>query len=181
MPKSEHSAITKTSPKLRLINPPKALEDTEARHVKIVVFDDQNRVLAIKSKNRFVLPGGRVEWDDDDAEAAARREVFETANIALGLVKPVTVVKTKDRQNQSAQTLVFVGRMAGGGRISSEQRGNNRFMSKETFFETVGGQNLLVRSLVETAQRVLVSEEIKCEQEETAQTGREKYNIGSVF
>ncbi len=119
MPKSEHSAITKTSPKLRLINPPKALEDAEARHVKIVVFDDQNRVLAIKSKNRFVLPGGRVEWDDDDAEAAARREVFETANIALGLVKPVTVVKTKDRQNQSAQTLVFVGRMAGGGRIKA--------------------------------------------------------------
>lgn len=50
MPKSEHSSITKTSPKLRLINPPKALEEAEARHVKIVVFDDQNRVLAIQKQ-----------------------------------------------------------------------------------------------------------------------------------
>lgn len=52
------------------------LEAEEPKFVKIVVFDDQNRVLTVKSGNRFVLPGGRIEWDDDDAEAAARREVF---------------------------------------------------------------------------------------------------------
>lgn len=155
-------------------------DENEPKHVKIIVFDDQNRVLTVKSGNRFILPGGRIEWDDDDAEAAARREVFESANIALGIVKPVTIIKTKDRDGQIAQTIVFVGRLVGEGRIS-EQRPNNRFMNKETFFETIGGQSPLVRSLVETAHRSLVSEEIKDEHRDAARISREKYCISSLI
>ncbi len=158
-----------------------SLDTEEIKYVKIVVFDDQNHVLALKSKSRFVLPGGRIEWDDDDMEAAARREVFETANISLGLVKPVTIIKTKNRQNQSAQTIVFVGRMAGEGRAWPRQKQSHRLMSKETFFETVGVQSDLVRSLIEEAHHVLVSEEIENEHAETAQLGREKYNLHSLF
>jgi len=155
-----------------------AQAESDPRYVKIVVFDALNRVLLIKSKNRFVLPGGCVEWDDDDAEAASRREVFEAANVALGLVKPVTVIKTKSRKNQNAQTIVFVGRLCGEGQASGDDR---RFMNKETFLNTPSGQGDLVRSLVEAAHRVLVSEEIKDEQAETAQFGREKYNLRSLF
>ncbi len=161
--------------------PEQSLNAEEIEYVKIVVFDDQNCVLAIKNKNRFVLPGGCVEWDDDDAEAAARREVFESANIALGLVKPVTAIKTKGRQNEIAQTIVFVGRMAGEAATWPEQCQNRRFMSKETFFRTSGGQSNLVRSLVEAAHRVLVSEEIRNEHDETAKVGREKYNSRSLL
>ncbi len=157
-----------------------ATTESEPKYVKVVVFDDQNRVLAVRSRNRFVLPGGRVEWDDDDAEAAARREVFESANIALGLVKPVRVIETKNCQTQSARTIVFVGRMVGEGGIS-EQRFNSRFMSKKTFFETIGGQSPLVRSLVESAHRALLSEEIGYERDETTMTGREKYNLHSLI
>ena len=154
------------------------LEEAEARYVKIVVFDDQNRLLTVRNKNCFVLPGGCVEWDDDDAEAAARREVFETANIALGIAKPVTVIKTKNHQNQSARTIVFVGRLRGGEQTSGD---NQRFMDKETFFNTPSGQGDLVRSLVDAAHRVLVSEEIKDEHDGTAMIGREKYNLRSLI
>lgn len=157
------------------------LTENEPKHVKIVVFDGQNRVLAVKNENRFILPGGRIEWDDDDAEAAARREVFETANIALGLVHPVTVIKTKTAQNQSTQTIVFVARMTGEGAAWPEQKQARRFMSKETFFRTSGGQGDPVRSLVEAAYRVLISEEIRDEYEKSAQSGREKYNFCSLL
>jgi len=158
-----------------------ALTESEPKYVKIIVFDDQNRVLTIKNANGFVLPGGRVEWDDDDAEAAARREVFETANIALGLVHPVTIIKTKPAQNQSAQTIVFAARMTGEGVDWPEQRQAHHFMSKETFSRTSSGRSTLVRSLVEAAYRVLTSEEIKGEYAETAQSGREKYNLCSLL
>lgn len=154
-----------------------AWPDVEPRYVKIVVFDALNRVLTVKSNSRFVLPGGCVEWDDDDAEAAARREVFEAANMTLGLMKPVTIIKTKSRQNQNAQTIVFAGRLCGEGQASSD---DYRFMGKETFFNTPSGQNGPVRSLIEAAYRVLVSEEIKDEHDETAMTNREKYNIRSL-
>lgn len=150
--------------RMKPINAPMALEESDARYVKIVVFDEQNRVLTVKSKSRFVLPGGRVEWDDDDAEAAARREVFEVANISLGVVKPVTVVRTRSRKSTSAQTIVFVARINGTGQASNE---GHRFVSKGTFFETPGGQSDLVRSLVESAHRLLVSEEIRDEHQET--------------
>lgn len=152
------------------------LTENEPKHVKIIVFDDQNRLLIVKSRNRFVLPGGRVEWDDDDAEAAARREVFENANIALGFVHPVTVIKTK-----TVQTIVFVGRIAGKGAAWPGQRQAYRFMSKETFFRTSVGQGDLIRSLVEAAYRVLISEEIRDEHQESAQSGREKYNFCSLL
>lgn len=155
--------------------PEQSLDAEEIKYIKIVVFDNLNRVLTIKSRNRFVLPGGRVEWDDDDAEAAARREVFESANIALGIVKPVTVIKTKDGHNKIAQTIVFVGRMAGEGSSWPEQCQNRRLMCKETFFRTSGGQSELVRSLVEAAHRVLISEEIQEEHDETTQSGIERY------
>lgn len=178
MPKTEPSLMMVQSQNPQQINAPKTLEEADARYVKIIVFDDQNRLLTVKNKNRFTLPGGHVEWDDDDGEAAARREVFEAANIALGLVKPVTVIKTKSRQNQSAQTVVFVGRLRGEVSTACDRQ---RFMDKETFFNTSGGQSDLVRSLVDAAHRVLVSEEIKSEHEETAQTGREKYSIRSLF
>ncbi len=144
----------------------------EAKYVKVVVFDDQNRVLAVKNKNSFILPGGRIEWDDDDAEAAARREVFEAADIALGIVQPVTTVKTKD-----SRTIVFVGRLRGEDKTSGDR---HRFMTKETFFGTPGGRSDLVRSLIETAHRILVSEEIKTERDETAMTGNEKYSLRSL-
>jgi 8-oxo-dGTP pyrophosphatase MutT (NUDIX family) len=157
------------------------LTESELKHVKIIVFDDQNRVLAVKSGKRFVLPGGNIEWDDDDAEAAARREVFEAANIALGLVHPVTVIKTKTAENQSAQTLVLVGRVSSEGDTWLGQRQVRRFMSKETFFRTAGGQGDLVRPLVEAAYRVLISEEIRDEYAETAQSGREQYNLCSLL
>jgi ADP-ribose pyrophosphatase YjhB (NUDIX family) len=153
-----------------------AQAESEPRYVKVVVFDALNRVLTVKSKNRFVLPGGCVEWDD--AEAAARREVFEAANIALGLVKPVAVIKTKNRQNPTTRTIVLVGRLRGEDQASGD---DHRFMDKETFFRTANGQSDLVRSLVEAAHRVLVSEEIKNEQAETVQFGREKYNLHSLF
>lgn len=170
--------MPKASSKLPQIGPQ---DENEPKYVKIVVFDDQNRVLTVKSKNRFVLPGGRVEWDDDDAEAAARREVFESANVALGLVHSVTVIKTKDRDGQIAQTIVFVGRTAGEGAAWPEQRQTRRFMNKETFFRTSGGQSDPVRSLVNAAHRVLVSEEIKEEHDEAALTGKEKYNNWSLL
>lgn len=159
----------------------KLLTGNESEHVKIVVFDDQNRILVIKNKNRFVLPGGHVEWDDDDTETAARREVFEAANIALGPTRPVTIIKTKDHDGQIAQTIVFVGRMAGEEVGWPEQKPAHRFMSKETFFRTSGGQSDLVRSLVDAAHRVLVSEEIKEEHDETVLIGKEKYNSRSLL
>lgn len=150
----------------------------EVRYVKVVVFDDQNHVLTAMRKNRFVLPGGLVEWDDDDAEIAARREVSEAANIALGIVKPVTVIKTKSRQNQSTRTIVFAGRLRG----EAPHLGNMyRFLSKETLFETSGGQSERFHSLVESAHRVLVSEEIRSEHDETIRSGIEKYNFQSLI
>ncbi|GEM_PF-2304327 len=157
------------------------LSENEPKYVKIVVFDDQNRLLTVKNKNRFNLPGGRVEWDDDDAEAAARREVFESANIALGPVRPVTIIKTKEHDGQTAQTIVFVGRLVGEGSAWTEQRQPSRFMVKETFFRTSSGQSDLVRSLVDTAHRILISEEIKDEHDETTLCGREKYNSRSLL
>lgn len=174
MPKTKFQVITKT-PSEGQRN--EVQTESDPKFVKIVVFDDLNRVLTIKSKNRFILPGGCVEWDDDDAEAAARREVFESANVALGLVRPVTIIKTKDYENQCAQTIVFAARMAGEGTDWPEQRQIHRFMTKKTFFRTSGGQSDLVRLLVEAAYRVLFSEEIKDEYAETAQSGREKYNL----
>ncbi len=163
---------------LRQAQPPKLLNEEEIKHVKVVVFDGQGRVLGFKRRNRVVLPGGRVEWDDDDAEAAARREVFERANIALGLVKPVTVIRTKDRKNQSTQTIVFVGRVRG-----EEQTTNDkyRFMSRETFYELSGSRSNLVRSLVVSAYRTLVTEEIKDEHDEATQYGKEKCNCCALY
>ncbi len=154
------------------------LSESEPKYVKIVVFDDQNRLLTVKNKNRFNLPGGRVEWDDDDAEAAALREVFESANIALSIVKPVTVVTTKDHQNQTARTIVFVGRMHGECQASGD---DHHFMDMETFFNTPSGQGDLVRSLIEAAHRVLVSQEIKDEHRDAARIGRETYNLRSLI
>lgn len=157
-----------------------ALPESEPKYVKIIVFDDQSRVLVIKRGTRYVLPGGCVEWDDDDAEDAARREAFETANIVLGVVKPVTIIKTNDR-NQGTQTIVFVGRMAGEGSAWPEQRQTRRFMAKKTFFGTSGGQSDLVYSLVEAAYRVLISKEIEDEYADAIQAGREKYNLCSLL
>lgn len=157
-----------------------AQAESDPKFVKIVVFDNQNRVLTIKNGSRFVLPGGRMEWDDDDAESAARREVFESANIALGPVRPVTVIKTKNCE-QKAQTIVFVARMAGEGATWPEQRQARRFMTRETFFRTTNGQNNFVHSLIDAAHRLLVSEEIKDEHDETVITGREKYNLQSLI
>lgn len=170
--------MPKASSELPRIGPQ---DESDPKYVKVLVFDDQNRVLTVKSGNHFVLPGGRVEWDDDDTEAAARREVFEAANIALGPATPVTVIKTKTAQNQSTQTIVFVARMTGEGAAWPEQKQARRFMSKETFFRTSGGQGDLVRSLVDAAHRVLISEEIRDEHDETAKVGREKYNSRSLL
>ncbi len=170
--------MPKVSSELLRIDPQ---DESDPKYVKVLVFDDQNRVLTVKSGNRFVLPGGRVEWDDDDAEAAARREAFEAANIALGPMRPVTIIKTKDHDGQIAQTIVFVARMTGEGATCPGQQQAHRFMSKETFFRTSGGQSDLVRSLVDTAHRILISEEIKDEHEETTLCGREKYNSRSLL
>ncbi|MDD3183381.1 MAG: NUDIX domain-containing protein [Alphaproteobacteria bacterium] len=170
--------MPKASSELLRIDPQ---DESEPKYVKVLVFDDQNHVLTVKNGNRFVLPGGRVEWDDDDAEAAARREVFEAANIALGPMRTVTVIKTKDHDGQIAQTIVFVGRMAGEDIVWPEQKPVRRFMSKETFFRTSGGQSDLVRSLVNAAHRALISEEIRGEHDETAKVGREKYNSRSLL
>lgn len=48
-------------------------------------------------------------------------------------------------------------------------------MNKETFLETVGDQGDLVRSLVASAHRVLVSEEIRDERDKATLNGQEKY------
>lgn len=157
------------------------LEEAEARYVKIIVFDDQNRLLTVRNRNRFVLPGGRIEWDDDDAESAARREVFESANIALGPVHSVTVVKTKTAPTEGAQTIVFVGRMASEGAAWPGQGQARRFMSKETLFRASSGQSALVRSLIDAAYRILISGEIRNEHDETTAHGRERYNLLSML
>lgn len=113
MRNTEHCSITTPSPKLRQINAPKVLKKAEARRIKVVVLDDQNRVLRIKGNNRLVPSGGRIEWDDDDDEAAARRDVFKAANVALILLRPINILTTKDRQNEIVQTIVYAGRMLG--------------------------------------------------------------------
>ena len=65
MPKTKLHLVAKPLSEMPLI---KRQDENEPKYVKIVVFDDHNRALVVKNKNRFVLPGGRVEWDDDDAE-----------------------------------------------------------------------------------------------------------------
>ena len=146
-----------------------AQNESEASYVKIIVFDDQTRILVVKNKNRFVLPGGRVEWDDNDAEAAARREVFEAAKVALGILKPTTAIKTKLHQNQSTKTIVFVGRLCGEDQQVSNK---HRFMNKSAFFEASASHDAFVHSLVEAAHRVLVSEEIRNEHNQEIDMGR---------
>ncbi len=158
-----------------------AQNESEPKHVKIVVFDDQNRVLTVKSKTRFVLPGGRVEWDDDDDEAAARREVFETANITLGLVTLVTLVRIKDHNKQITKTMVFVGRMSGKEQAAPNQKQKHQFVSKEAFLVATGSRNDLVRTLVDAAFKALVSEEIREDHDQTILSGREKYNSQSLL
>lgn len=178
MPKTKLHLVSEPLSEMPLI---KGQDENDPKYVKIVVFDDHNRALVVKKKNRFVLPGGRVEWDDDDAEAAVRREVFETANIALGLVIPVTLVRTKDRNKQITKTMVFVGRMSGEEQAASNQEQKHRFFSKEAFLEATGHRNDLVRTLVDAAFKVLVSEEIKEDHDQTTLSGREKYNSQSLL
>ncbi|MGE0108455.1 MAG: NUDIX hydrolase [Bdellovibrionales bacterium] len=162
-------------PELQINGQPQ--DKCEPKYVKVIVFDDQNRVLLVKNGNRLVLPGGPVEWDDDDTEAAARREVFEAANIALGTVTQITVITTKDPMSQTQYTAVYTGRTHGKER---RPKTKHRFLSKDALFKTVAGQGELVRALIESAHRVLVTEEIEEEHNQETQTGTEKYNIKSI-
>ncbi|MDD3183050.1 MAG: NUDIX hydrolase [Alphaproteobacteria bacterium] len=155
--------------------------DNEARYVKVIVFDEQCRVLALNSNNKFVLPGGKIEWDDDDAETAARREVFEAANMAIGLVIPVTIIDAKNRNKQIIRTVVFAARMSGEAQNNPNHKHTYRFLRKEDLFETTGFRNELMRTLVGTALKALVSEEIKEDYEQTTLRGSEKYNVRSLL
>lgn len=177
MPKAKSQPLTKILPCTPQSN---AQDESEVSYVKIIVFDDQNRILVVKNKNRFVLPGGRVEWDDDDAESAARREVFEAANIALGLVQPVTVIQTQDHEKQITKTSIFAARMSGEPQVSQHHKNTHRFVRKESFLEALH-QNELVHTLIDAGLRVLTSEEIREDRDQTTLRGQEKYNAQSLL
>jgi len=69
---------------VRIHEPNYAGEVEDAKLFKVIVFDSEGRVLAVRTKRVIDLPGGRVEWEDDTLAEAARREVLETARVMLG-------------------------------------------------------------------------------------------------
>lgn len=156
------------------------LSKSEPKYVKVVVFDDQDRVLMIKNADRFALPGGRVEWGDDDAEAAARREVLETTKVCIGPMAPVTILTQEGGPFISAQTIVYVGRVAEKQASALHPEAPPCFVSMKSFLGKNGPPQSLYARIIRAAKRALMSEEIKEEHNEETQYGKEKYRLYSI-
>jgi ADP-ribose pyrophosphatase YjhB (NUDIX family) len=134
-------------------------EQGEARFVKLVAFDAANRVLVIRRGNRLALPGGRIEWDDDDAGAAARREAREQANVTLGPLVPVATVWTRDGKGARVRALVFAGRVAGEAAWPPRHRRRHAFVETEALLGSLrrpGEEPRTVRKEDDAAIRFLV-------------------------
>jgi len=62
------------------------------RSVKIIAFDDEGKILGIKRGRTFDIPCGQLEWDDDNFQDTAKREVYEQANVNLGQITLAAVI-----------------------------------------------------------------------------------------
>ena len=132
-----------------------------AAFVKAIVFDDLYRILAISNGRKVDLPSGKIEWDDDDAEAAARREVFETTSITLGDLAISTVIETMNSNDELEHTLVFSGRVKNEEHLFPTQICRHSFLSKESFLSQCTGNPGKLRQLIEMAEIHIVDGELR--------------------
>jgi ADP-ribose pyrophosphatase YjhB (NUDIX family) len=101
--------------RIEMREPGYAGDAENVRRFKVVVFGTDDRVLAVRSRKTIDLPGGRVEWEDDTLADAARREVWETAEITLGpLVLAAAMVATPlgEPQSRAATIMIVASRAA---------------------------------------------------------------------
>ena len=131
-----------------------------AKRIKIIAFDDEGKILAIRKQKKIDIISGSTGCDDRNYKDAARREAREEANVTLGRLHLAAVIESKPKDNPSAEAnfiLVMTARVKSTIPYSEYQEPNKRyFLTKEKLLKrySAGKPDDLVK-LIEMADFVL--------------------------
>lgn len=153
----------------------------KAKHFRVFVFNDDGFIMLIQKAGRLDIPFGEVEDTDEDFNAAVRRVVFAETKTALHPIAPVTLISVKDRSGNETPTLILAARMDGEAQIKADEKTHHRLVQERNFLMQSGYRNPLIRTLLEDAKHALFREEVRLEHDERTQSGKEKYNFGSLL
>lgn len=98
----------------RYYEPVRCYDSIRAQGLKLIAFDGENRILAIRDKNRVDIVNGSLTWEDDTLEDAARREAREEGNVTLGQVALAAVIESNPKgapPKHITYTLVMAARI----------------------------------------------------------------------
>lgn len=155
----------------RFIKPDVVPELDVVDSIAVIAFDARENLLALKKKSRLALPTGRVEWDDDNTEAAARREVLETTGLTLGPLFISSVIENTKRNEHAGSSIIFTGYV---NEESVTPESNSQFLNEETFLSRCTGGVSTHRRLIQAAKDCLNATCIKGKKHETI-----RYNLRS--
>lgn len=147
----------------RYYEPMHGYDKCMVKNVKVVAFDNEDRILTVRDGNRIDIVNGSIEWDDDTPEDAARREAMEKANVTLGEVSLGAVIESKPKggsSGQAAVTLVMTARIKSIDPYKSWQGAPKRaFLTKEELFKKLGPRKSKdLTRLIDMASFALVEE-----------------------
>jgi 8-oxo-dGTP pyrophosphatase MutT (NUDIX family) len=131
-----------------------------AKRIKVIAFDDEGKVLAIRKRKKIDIISGTTGCDDRNYKDAARREAREEANVTLGRLHLAAVIESIPKDNSSAEVsfiLVMTARAKGVIPYSEYQQPNKRyFLTKENLLKRYsGGKPDDLAKLIEMADFVL--------------------------
>jgi 8-oxo-dGTP pyrophosphatase MutT (NUDIX family) len=134
------------------------------REIKIIAFDNMGRVLGVKRGRTFDIVSGQQEWDDDNFEDAARREIYEQAGAVLGPITLAAVIEEvlkgqNENRRRPTYTLVMTGVIQGMEDFPPERVRKRGLFKKEIFLKRYRfGNPDDMRVLIEMAEFALVNE-----------------------
>ncbi len=133
--------------------------------IKVIAFDEFDRLLAVKKGRSFDIINGCQEWDDDSFEDAARREAYEQAGATLEHLTVSAVIEHESDENQEVEdsgpfyTLVITGYVEGLEEWPPEQAVKRGFFKKEVFLKRYRFGNAAdIKTLVEMAHFASVNQ-----------------------
>ncbi len=115
---------------IQLHEPVFPYDPDRVRRVKVIAFNDQDRILSFRQGRKYSILCGKVEWDDEDAEDAARREAIEAANVKLGDLRVSSILEGRNDKGEPVYTLVYSGRVASEDPLLPKQKRKHRFLKK---------------------------------------------------
>jgi len=118
--------------------------------VKVIAFNEYEQLLAVRQGRKYGILCGKLEWDDEDTEDAARREVIEAANIILGPLAVSAVIEAKRETGEPDYTLVYSGRVVSEEPLLPKQKRVHRFIKKSSLLKNT--EKPLLRELIDRAE-----------------------------